>query len=291
MDAKISKHTKDIIQKHANGLFKNATLEYYGIKTAKIKELISVEIPVVEVAETSMDFVLLLEDDTYLNLEFQSSHKESDLERFASYNLRLYQRDRRKIKTVIIYSANVKNIYTSILDMGDLVYNPHIIMMKDYDGNKIFAGLEEKLNNKEDLTDIDMLNLIFLPLMSHELPREEIATKSVQLAKNIEDTQKRNACIASVFAFASKYLEEENINNLLEVIKMTDLATLLLRDAIEESMEKGIEKGMEKGMEKGKQARDTEVAKSMLIDGLDVEFIRKYTGLSVKQIEKLKLEQ
>ena len=87
MNAKISRHTKDIIQKHANGLFRNATLEFYGVKTAKIKELVSVELPVVEVAETSMDFVLLLEDDSYLNLEFQSSHKESDLERFASYNL------------------------------------------------------------------------------------------------------------------------------------------------------------------------------------------------------------
>jgi hypothetical protein len=45
--AQISKHAKDIIQKYTSGLFRNATLEFYGVKTAKIKELINVELPVV----------------------------------------------------------------------------------------------------------------------------------------------------------------------------------------------------------------------------------------------------
>ena len=276
MDTKISRNTKDIIQKHANGLFRNTTLEFYGIKTAKIKELVSVELPVVEVAETSMDFVLLLEDGSYLNLEFQSSHNELDLERFASYNLRLYQRDRKLIKTVIIYSANVSNIDSPILNMGDLVYKPNIIMMKDYDGSEIFADLEKKLSNKQELLDIDMLNIIFLPLMKHKLPKEELATKSIQLAKTIKDSQKRNACIASVFAFASKYLEEKNINNLLEVIKMTDLATLLIRDAVKESREEGTRESK------------LEFAKSLITDGLSIEFIQRHTGLSAEEIEKLK---
>ena len=59
MEIKISKHAKDIIQKHTSGLFRNASLEFYGIKTAKIKELINVELTIVEAGTTSIDFCTL----------------------------------------------------------------------------------------------------------------------------------------------------------------------------------------------------------------------------------------
>ena len=72
LDIKISKHKRDIIQKYTSGLFKDATLEFYGIKTAKIKELVNVELPVVEVSEESTDFIFLLADNTYLHFEFQT---------------------------------------------------------------------------------------------------------------------------------------------------------------------------------------------------------------------------
>lgn len=39
-------------------------------RSAKVKELISVELPIIEVKDNSMDFVFLLEDNTYLHLEF-----------------------------------------------------------------------------------------------------------------------------------------------------------------------------------------------------------------------------
>jgi hypothetical protein len=52
--------------------------------------------------------------------------------------------------------------------------------------------------------------------------------KSVQLAQRIPDTAKRNACIAAAFAFASKYLAENELNKLAEAIEMTDLATIVI---------------------------------------------------------------
>lgn len=55
------------MQKYASGLFRDATLEFYGIKTARIKELINVDLPAVEISAAAADFVFLLEDDTYLH--------------------------------------------------------------------------------------------------------------------------------------------------------------------------------------------------------------------------------
>ena len=51
-----------------------------------------------------------------------------------------------------------------------------------------------------------------------------------------------------------------------------------------EGMEKGMEKGLEKGLQKGK----LETALKMLKDGVAVEKIAKYTGLSPDMITALK---
>ncbi|MCL2772740.1 MAG: hypothetical protein FWD71_05250 [Oscillospiraceae bacterium] len=48
MDIEISRKIKDIIQKYASGLFKNSMLEYFGIKSARVKELINVDIQLIK---------------------------------------------------------------------------------------------------------------------------------------------------------------------------------------------------------------------------------------------------
>ncbi len=58
--------------------------------------------------------------------------------------------------------------------------------------------------------------------------------------------------------------------------------------------EKGIKIGEEKGIiigeEKGKKEREIEIAKKMLEQGLDIQTINKITGLSHREIEKIKTE-
>ena len=123
LEAKISKHTKDLMQKYACGLFKDATLEFYGVKTAKIKELISVDLPKIEVGGGIGDNVFLLEDDSYLHYEFVTVHNKNAMIRYAGYDLRLYERDGREIHTVIIYTSDVKNAPPP-LKIGSLEYTP-----------------------------------------------------------------------------------------------------------------------------------------------------------------------
>ena len=224
-------------------MFRDATLDFYGIKTARIKELINVELPVIEVREKSTDIVFLLENDRYLHLDFQSSYSKKDMGRFAVYDLLLYERDGRQIDTVVIYSSDVQNA-DAVLDTGTLRFNPQVVMFADYDGNTIFEELEEKLKSKQELSDSDLLNLIFLPLMKTEIPKDELAEKSIMMAQSIPNENKRTACIASIFAFASKYLEDTDLRKLLEVIKMSDLATMLIVDEREQIAKRALKKGL-----------------------------------------------
>ena len=275
IETKISIRNKDIISKYTSSLFKNSILEYYGIKsTAKVKDLINVEFQVVEVSEARADFVLLMDDDTYKHFEYQSSYNKKDLTRFARYNSLLYDRDGRPVQTIIIYSANVKTIDES-LNIGTLTYKPINVMMNKFNGGKIYKDLEAKLKAKKELSDIDMLNLIFLPLMKSKLSKGELALKSVELAKSIEDRSKRETCIVSAIAFTVKYLNENQLNKLWEAIIMDKAIGSFFQQKID--------------IEVDKRSREEKLnyAKSLL-DILSIEIIAKKFKLSKEEIEELK---
>ena len=60
------------------------------------------------------------------------------------------------------------------------------------------------------------------------------------------------------------------------------------QEGLAEGMELGLKKGMKKGMEKGMNKKALEIARSMMADGVDINLIMKYSGLTQEQIDKLK---
>ena len=60
------------------------------------------------------------------------------------------------------------------------------------------------------------------------------------------------------------------------------------QEGLAEGMEKGMELGMEKGMAKGMNQKALDIARNMLADGVGINLIMKYSGLTQEQIEKLK---
>ena len=58
------------------------------------------------------------------------------------------------------------------------------------------------------------------------------------------------------------------------------------REGIAEGMEKGMKEGLEKGRAEGMNQRSLDIARNMLADGVDINQIMKYAGLTQEQIEK-----
>ncbi|GAB6155586.1 hypothetical protein JCM17380_43370 [Desulfosporosinus burensis] len=54
-------------------MFRNKILGAFELRTAKIVDIMPTVLPVVEAKEKRVDFVFLLEDDTLLHLEFQTT--------------------------------------------------------------------------------------------------------------------------------------------------------------------------------------------------------------------------
>ena len=62
---------------------------------------------------------------------------------------------------------------------------------------------------------------------------------------------------------------------------------MMLNREREEGIKEGMEKGIKKGKLEGIKNEKYSIAKSMKKDGADINLISKYTGLNIKEIEKL----
>ena len=61
-----------------------------------------------------------------------------------------------------------------------------------------------------------------------------------------------------------------------------------IKNSVDTAKREGIAEGMEKGMELGMNQKALDIARNMLADGVDINLIMKYSGLTQEQIEKLK---
>ena len=65
----------------------------------------------------------------------------------------------------------------------------------------------------------------------------------------------------------------------------------LMRDFKEEGklegIEKGIKKGRQEGIKEGRHAEQISIAKSMKAENIDIETIKRITGLTLEEIRKL----
>jgi predicted transposase/invertase (TIGR01784 family) len=81
-----------------------------------------------------------------------------------------------------------------------------------------------------------------------------------------------------LYAFASKFLSGEELDNMKEMMEMTELGQRLMKEWSEEAMQKGILVGK------------IETAKEMLKEGDSIDKVVRITKLSIEKVEQLQLE-
>jgi predicted transposase/invertase (TIGR01784 family) len=272
LETNISGHNTDIIMKATAEMFKDKTLEILGLKTARIVDIMPTVLPVVEAREKRLDFVFLLEDETLLHLEFQTTVPEDLLRRIAFYGARIVERHNREVNTAIIYSGRIQNA-PDLLTKGSLTYKVANVYLKDMDGDAECNRLKAKIDQEEPLNEADLQKLVFLPLMKSKQPENDMVIQAAELAK-VSKNEYTNFAIGALIAITDKFLPEEYKRKLLEVLRMTQIEQWLR------------EEGLKEGLKEGK----LETARKALLKGVDVEFIAEITGLSLETIQKLKNE-
>ena len=78
------------------------------------------------------------------------ANKKEDIKRFLYYDASLFYKEKRKIRTVVIYSADIENVETYI-DGGTIKYEVEAFYMKDLNGDQKLEMLRNKIKRKEHL--------------------------------------------------------------------------------------------------------------------------------------------
>ena len=264
---------EDLIMKKAMDVFAEEGLKFFGIDK-KVKDSSSTEIVVLEAKNLHMDYTFLMEDDTYIHVEFQTTDKgKDDLRRFRAYESLLSFQTGKDVVTYVVYSNGIQNVKT-VLETGINEYSVKAISMFDKDGDIVIQEIEEKLNNNIEVTKQDLIALTFTPIMSGKLSKLDKIIKSIRLVKKI-DNQYRYDVESMLYAFADKFLDGKDLEKVKEEISMTKLGEMLVED----------------GIKKGREEQATDTAIKAIKMGLDNEAISNLTGLTEKEINMLRRVQ
>lgn len=113
---------EDLIMKKAVDVFAEEGLKFLGIDK-KVEDSSPTEIVVLEAKILHKDYTFLMEDDTYIHVEFQTTDKrKDDLRRFRAYESLLSFQISKDVVTYVVYSNGIHNT-KPILQTGINEYN------------------------------------------------------------------------------------------------------------------------------------------------------------------------
>lgn len=285
MSAKgITYQAKDVLFKTLSEMFKDKALIMYGLNYPKIVEMLPNEFPEVKADERRADSVFLLEDGSILLLEYESNNRITEnMYKYIDYVLRISRKyyeehkDIKKVNVAVIYASNIEKAEDSF-SMGSVGINVKSVFMKNYDGDIIYRDVESKIKEGKILEDMDLMNLILLPLMRSKKDKHELIKDTIELAKEVNDEKNQYFIIAGVLTSTDKFIDEEYANVVRSWLKMTK---------VEKVFEKEKEEAMKETRNQAEKNKAIEIAKN-LMDVLSIEMISKKTGLSIDEVKKLK---
>ena len=246
-------------------LFKGDAAKFFGIDK-KIMAPARTELIHIDMTKKTDDWVFLTEDNTYIHFEFQSTKKPNDLARFMVSDAILYTKERKTIKTIVVYSSNIKSAITE-LNAGSIKYGVDAFFMATLDGDKTYNEIKAKIRAGEQLTKQDLMSVVFLPLMKSNVHKTKRMEQAIQLSTEINDRNRQLQIQAMLQILADKFIKNRSqLSKIKEMLNMTRLMEMIIED------------------------KTIEIAKNAIKEGADIDFIAKITGLDKTKIKKLKKE-
>jgi len=256
-------------------LFKGDAIMFFGIDKkivsgTTLSREVRNELTHIHIQRNINDWLVEAEDGTFLHFEFQSDYNEDDLSRFMVTDAILYKQKRKPIKTIVVYTANIKETATTF-DAGSIQYSVDAFYMSTLDGDKACADVKAKIAAGEPLTKQDLMSIVFLPMMKSNADKVSQFEQAISLSREMADEDAQMQVQAMLQLLADKFVKDENIlRKLKEMLSMGAIAEMIRDDAVKE--------------------RDSEIAKNMLKEGYSVKSICRITGLDEEIIRKMQAE-
>lgn len=278
---------EDAALKVAMQAFAEELLPYLGIQ-GKVIGIAPTEIVHLELKKLFQDFNLIMEDGTWKHFEFQSKNEGLDgLKRFRAYESLMSYQYKVSITTYVLFSGNISNPMTEFTE-GNNTYRITPIIMRHRNADEVINGLRQKLESAEPVAKKDLIPLMLCNLMSGESSQKERVKAAFEITQKMDSVgeEEIRKIEAVLYAMADKFLEKEEMEEILEDISMTKLGQMLVNKGFSQGISEGISQGITQGTEKNK----LENARNLL-DVLDVSVIAEKIGLPLETVQKLKDER
>ena len=104
----------------------------------------------------------------------------------------------------------------------------------------------------------------------------------------MKQVEERYISLLTDFGF-DRFFEEAEIAKFtpqeMREYETSKMAYRDIKNSVDTAKREGIAEGMEKGMELGMNQKALDIARNMLADGVDINLIMKYSGLTQEQIK------
>ena len=141
---------------------------------------------------------------------------------------------------IVIYTADVGNAPEEF-SAGCITLKMERAFLRKIDSKAVKEMIRAKVEKKLPLSDDELMQLIILPLTyKGKKKKKEAVKEAVELAKQIEDKDKKSFVLSGILVFADKIIDENTAKYIKEVIRMTQVAQLLLEEGREKERVQGI---------------------------------------------------
>ena len=153
--------------------------------------------------------------------------------KYLNYIVRIlerYKQEAKHIRMIVIYTADVEQAEDEF-HTGCLTLKLEQAYLRKIDSKSIRDVLEKKLEDGVPLSDDELMQFIILPLTykGKEAKREAVK-EAVYLAKKIMDKKNQMFVLSGILVFADKIIDAKTAEQIKEVIRMTQVAQLLLAE-------------------------------------------------------------
>lgn len=267
----IAYQNKDVVFKILSETYKEKSFRAYGLDLPSIKEVLPTNLPAVSADEKRMDNLFLLEDDTLAIVDYESEDKDSNKIKYINYIARVldkYFDDKKEIpiiRLIIVYTGDVEKA-CKVINTGSIsLYMEQVFLVK-LESEEIYQYIKHKVEHKETLSEEEQMQLIILPLTEKGAAGKRRRIEQViEIVKGTEEDI-QGFLFANLLVISDKFIDDNLSRDIRRWLKMTKVARLIAEDT------------------------SREIAEKMLMDGLDIEKIVRYTGLSQEDVERLKEE-
>ena len=209
------------------------------------------------------------------NIEMQIANKSNIIERILYYWSKLYSKQIKNGEEYILLERTITILITDF----------RIESLKELEYHSSWKIIEEKWR-KKILTNKLEIHIIELPKIVEKEDKKDELLDWLHFLENpeserVEEKMKENEELKEA---------KEKLNGISEDERMQKLAELRLKAIMDEkaTYRKGLEDGNKEGQEEGRKKEKIEIARNMLKEDCNIEFIIKVTGLSKEEVEKLK---